>query len=408
MKISKQKLRLKKRSKQKIIALAFMGMGILTIIIMFFMLVNKSDAPAPRAGDSFSSERENNDENPNITILATGDWIAHDAINAEAKKSGSYDYSSMTSMFKPVFSQSDINFCNLATMAAGERFGISGYPSFNAPLEWNDNMANLGCNVINTGTNHTNDKGQAVIDANLNHLDSLNNLLAVAGANRNQVEQNEVKYFESKGVKFAFVSYSTYSNSPNPNPYSLNRFDEPLVTKQMNEARQQADIVIASMRWGTEYSDTVNASQKQAASKLADLGADIVLGHGTHTLQAVEKIQGQSGRETLVWYGLGNFLNAQLEVGGLTGCIAKISIDTTSKRVSSNECLPFYQHYEWSASDKASERLMARSNFKIMPLYEAQEYISKSQLDTTIEEQMQRIKNATNSLTEVKVINAND
>lgn len=406
MKSKKKEFKLKKRSKQKIIALAFMGMGVLTIIFMFFILVNKSDAPAPENEDNFNSEKAETASDPDVTFLATGDWIAHDAINAEAKKANGYDYSSMTSFFKSDFGSSDINFCNLATMAAGEEFGISGYPSFNAPKEWNDNMFDLGCNLINTGTNHTNDKGQAVIDANLDYLDSLDGLLAVAGANRSQEEQDSVRYFESKGIRFAFVSYSTYSNSPNPNNYSLNRFNEPLVTKQMNEARQNADIVIVSMRWGTEYSDSINSAQQQASRKLAGLGADIVLGHGTHTLQAVEKLPSIDGRETIIWYGLGNFLNGQLEVGGLTGCVAKFKIEASSKRVSSNECLPFYQHYDWSASDKASERLMARKNFKIMPLYNAQEYISNSQLGTSVEEQMQRIKNATNSLTEVRVIDS--
>lgn len=381
-----------------------MGLGILTIFIMLFILVKKTDAPAPDSVSNNAQTVAPEVDSSSVSLLATGDWIAHDAINAAAKSGNEYDYTSMTADFKDTFADSDVNFCNLATMAGGEEFGITGYPSFNAPTEWNRDMVGLGCNIINTGTNHTNDKGQAVIDANLSNLDSIKGLLAVAGANRSQSEQDSVRYFEVKGLKFAFLSYSTYSNSPNPNQYSLNRFSEPLVSSQMNQARQNADIVIVSMRWGTEYSDTVNAAQKQAAQKLATLGADIVLGHGTHTLQAVERIAAPNSRETIVWYGLGNFLNAQLEVGGLTGCLADIKIDVASKRVSSNECLPFYQHYEWSASDKAAERLMSRSNFKIMPLYEANDYIAKSQLDTTQEEQLSRISQAVNSLTEVKVI----
>jgi poly-gamma-glutamate capsule biosynthesis protein CapA/YwtB (metallophosphatase superfamily) len=169
-------------------------------------------------------------------------------------------------------------------------------------------MAGLGCNVINTGTNHTNDKGQGPITAELNDWDKIQGVLAVAGANRNQEEQQKVRYFEEKGVKFAFLSYSTYSNTPNPHPYSLNRFEDSLVLPQMQEAKANADIVIVSMRWGTEYSDEVNSAQISAAQKLAGLGADIILGHGTHTLQAVDRLTQPDGSETIVWYGLGNFL----------------------------------------------------------------------------------------------------
>lgn len=343
-----------------------------------------------------------------LRLLATGDWIAHDAINQEAEQAdGSYSYDAMLEPFKSQFAGSDVNFCNQATPAGGASFGVSGYPVFNAPFEWLGAMKSLGCNLINTGTNHTNDKGQRVIDANLDQWDELG-MLAVAGAGRDTEEMNKVRYFEKDGVKFAFVSYSTYSNLPNPNPYSLSRFEEPLVTNQMTEARANADIVIVSMRWGTEYSDAVNEAQKTQAQKLADLGADIVLGHGTHTLQAVDKLTGLDGRETVVWYGLGNFLNAQLETGGLTGCVADMQIDIATKKIISNMCLPFYQHYEWTAEEKAREDLLARKNFLIMPLYNAAEWMAKSQLGTTVEEQMERVRAAVNVYTEVPVENASD
>lgn len=382
-----------------------MGLGILTIVIMLFILVRRTEAPSRHRGQDRPASRSTDTDNSRVTMLATGDWIAHDAINAAAQTETGYDYSSMTKPFNNIFAQSDVNFCNLATLAGGEEFGITGYPVFNAPLEWNRDMAGLGCNVINTGTNHTNDKGQGPITAELNDWDKIQGVLAVAGANRNQEEQQKVRYFEEKGVKFAFLSYSTYSNTPNPHPYSLNRFEDSLVLPQMQEAKANADIVIVSMRWGTEYSDDVNSAQISAAQKLAGLGADIILGHGTHTLQAVDKLTQPDGSETIVWYGLGNFLNAQLEVGGLTGCVARLTIDTSSKNISSNECLPFYQHYDWSATDKANENLMARKNFLIMPLYQAQDYISKSQLGTSVEEQTARIQKAVNSRIQVKLIN---
>lgn len=338
-----------------------------------------------------------------IRMLATGDWIAHDAINQEAETDkNTWDYAPMAAGFKKSFAGSDINFCNQATLAGGTAFGISGYPVFNAPLEWIGAMKGLGCNVINTGTNHTNDKGQAPITAQLDEWDK-QNVLAVAGSNRSAEEQNKVRYFEVKGFKFALLSYSTYSNAPNPNPYSLNRFEEPLVSNQMKEARANADVVMVSMRWGTEYSEVLNAAQDAQSQKLSDLGADIILGHGTHTLQPVKRLAGQGGNETIVWYGLGNFLNAQLETTGLTGCVAAFTYDIPTKKFVDSTCLPFYQHYEWTAEEKAAGKLLARKNFRIMPLYEAQDYMAKSQLGTTVEAQTERIQNIVNTYTKIPV-----
>lgn len=375
------------------------------VYVLFF----SKEAGAPDTGQEQPPANQTVKEDPAlIRMYATGDFIAHDAINQEAKQSnGSYSYAAMLEPMRSHFRDADINFCNQATLAGGEQYGITGYPIFNAPFEWIHDMKGLGCNVINTGTNHTNDKGQGAITSQLDEWDK-QNTHAVAGANRSADEQKKVRYFEVKGVKFAFVSYSTYSNASNPNPYSLNRFSPELYQPQMQEARTQADIVIVSMRWGTEYSETINSAQDSQAQTLADLGADIILGHGTHTLQPVKRLTGQAGRETVVWYGLGNFLNAQLETTGLTGCVAQFHIDTAAKKVTDSMCLPFYQHYEWTAEQKAAEDLLSRTNFLIMPLFNAQDYLAKSQLGTTVEEQMTRISGIVNTYTEIPVQNARD
>ncbi|MDQ3065088.1 MAG: CapA family protein, partial [bacterium] len=261
------------------------GILLLAAALAYFVYSSVDSAKPPNQQVNTVTE-EPVEQKTSLRMLATGDWIAHDSINAQAKtdSDSGYDYAQFLTAFKPYFDESDINFCNQATPTGGEEFGISGYPVFNAPLQWSTDMFDFGCNVINTGTNHTNDKGQAVITEQLTHWDSYETL-AVAGANRSAEEQKKVRYFEMDGIKFAFLSYSTYSNLPNPKPYSLNRYDPKLYQPQMKEARAQADIVIVSMRWGTEYADAINSAQEDAAQKLADLGADIVLGHGTHTLQ---------------------------------------------------------------------------------------------------------------------------
>lgn len=222
-----------------------------------------------------------NSKSDNVRIIATGDFIPHDSINQEAKKSnGSYDYSGMMSKMAPIFAKADVRFCNQATPAGGTKFGISGYPIFNAPFEFTRDMARLGCNLINIGTNHSNDKGQSVIDAQRGEWDKQPNILAVAGANRSTSEQQKINYFTVKGVKFSFLSYVTYSNTKNMTSYGVNMFNQITAKSQLAEARKNSDIIIVSMRWGTEYSSGINAEQTADGQFLADNGADIIFGHG--------------------------------------------------------------------------------------------------------------------------------
>lgn len=378
------------------------GIGVVIVLVIGGLVVFTKEAQAPEASNSPEATIEVAEPKTVVRMLATGDWIAHDAINARAKTANGYDYAPMTAQMASYFADSDINFCNQATLAGGEAYGISGYPVFNAPTEWIRDLKGLGCNVINTGTNHTNDKGQRPITAQLETWDT-QAVLAVAGSNRSAEEQQRVRYFEKDGVKFALLSYSTYTNIANPNPFSLNLFKPELYESQLKEANEKADIVIVSMRWGTEYSPAVNGVQESTARTLANLGADIILGHGPHVLQPVNRLPRSDGTEAIVWYSLGNFLNAQLETEALTGCVATFTIDIATKTVLDTTCLPFYQHFEWTAEEKAREDLLARSNFLIMPLYKAESYLAKSQLNTTIEVQTTRIQELVNTYTKVPV-----
>lgn len=392
----------KSRKKYLLIILIIIGVVLLAGLLYWFVARPES-----------STNQENSNETQAVTgskpnrvrVIATGDMIPHDAINIAAKQSdGSYEYSNMFGDMKTLFDNADVRFCNQATLAGGEKFGVSGYPKFNAPTEFSRDMAELGCNVVNTGSNHTNDFNQEVISASVNAWKGIPNVLAVTGANANADDKQKVRYFEKDGVKFAFVSYTTYSNEPSPNDYSVTMYSKALAEKQLTEARTKADIVIVSMRWGTEYSPNVNAQQKQWANEVANLGADIVLGHGPHVLEPADVITLDDGRKSYVWYSLGNFFNAQLDPETLFNGIAVMDVDVTSKKITSVSYLPIYMHYEWNAADKAAGKLLTRKGFSMYTFEDGQAALEKSQNNTTFEEQKQRISETLNTLTQINLV----
>lgn len=344
-----------------------------------------------------------------IRLVATGDMLPHDAILQEGRRpDGTYDFSAMLAPVQPYFARADIRFCNEATAAGGSQFGITGYPVFNAPVEWSRALEGVGCNLINLGTNHTNDKGQALIDAFVASWDGRPGVLATAGANRSVEEQNRIRYFKVSGVDFAFLSYITYNNNPKGTSYGVNTYSDSLAKSQIAEARKNADIVIVSMRWGTEDTDVVNATQVRDAQQLADFGADIVLGHGSHVLQPVDRLVGAGGRETLVWYSLGNFLSAQLAIQQLIGGFATMDIDVASKKVTSIGFLPVYSHYEWTPAQKAARDLLARHSFAVYALDKAAAPLARSQNNTTVEAQIARVRAVLTRNTSVPVLTSDE
>lgn len=343
-------------------------------------------------------------------ISATGDIIGHDSLNANAKKeTGDYDYFSLMSQIKPTIESGDIRFCNQSTLIGGVGFPITGYPSFNAPEELAQGMVELGCNLVNTASNHSSDKTQTVIDSNVDIWSSIDGPLAVVGQNKSQEQQDSVKIFEVDGLKYAFLAYTSYSNATPPHSYSVNFYSRELASSQIASAKKAgARFLIVSMRWGNEFSENINVFQDSESQYLADLGVSLVLGHGPHVLEPVKKITGTSGNTTVVWYSLGNFLNTQLEPEALFSAVAYIDVDPESGEVVNLSYLPIYMHYEWTPEEAEREDLLKRTNLQLVPLESAVELFKKSQLKTTIGAQDNRIKQTLNKFTPVNRISLSD
>jgi hypothetical protein len=378
----------------------------LIVLLGLWFFLFRSNPSQPSTGSSNSnSGSSNKDSHPDrIRLIAAGDFIAHDSVNKNAAKNGSYDYLQFMTDFQPIFNSADIRFCNDPILNGGQAFGITGYPNFNSPTEFVDDMNKLGCNLVNTASNHSFDKTQAVIDASVDAWAKQPNMLAVAGQNKNIQQHDTVHTFDVKGVKFAFLAYTTYLNQTTaPNNYGVNVFSKDFAASQIAQAKQKgAKVLIVSMRWGTEYSPNVNSAQKANAQFLADQGVSLVLGHGPHVLQPVDKLKGSSGNETVVWYSLGNFLNTQEPAEALFGALGVIDFKVSDGSISTLAYLPVYMHYEWSPMQKASGNLLARNNLKMYLLENTkQELIDKNQLSTSAAAQETRIKQTLNSLTPV-------
>ncbi len=327
-----------------------------------------------------------------LQFAAMGDMLPHDSVVAQAKTADGYDFSGYFTAIKSLYTGSDAVFCNAESPSAGAAFGISGYPAFNAPTEFARDVAGAGCNVINLANNHMADKGQAALNATVDEWQKLKPL-AVAGANRSAEEQNQVRYFEKNGLKVAFVAFADFSNVALPQPYSVNLYhDRGLVERLVREARLQADVVLASMHWGTEDTHVVNADQRAAARLLADLGVDVIVGTGPHVLQPVEWLERPDGGKTLVWYSIGNMLSSQLQSNQLTGGVAlfKATKKDTGVIISDVQFKPTFMSYQWSAADKAAQRLLARHDLKLQPLAQAE--AETHLFGTTVAEQTARVR----------------
>lgn len=99
---------------------------------------------------------------------------------------------------------------------------------------------------------------------------------------------------EIKGVKIGIVGV-TY-------PITEKKMKRYMASIAALKEEEGCTFVIASIHWGTEDSHAINADQKKYGTKLIDAGADLVYGHGSHTLLPIQYYQGK-----LIFYSTSNF-----------------------------------------------------------------------------------------------------
>lgn len=331
-----------------------------------------------------------------IRLIAVGDSLTYNSVNLAAQKGGDYNYATLMAAIKPLMDKAAIRICSQTVPAGGTAGGgVSGPPTFNAPPQFAKGLESTGCNVIDMASPNANDKGQAAIDASLANYDGRSSILAIAGTNRSAEEQKKIRYFTVEGMKFAYLAYTLKSNVTSSTPFGVNVYNEALVDAQIAEAHKNSAFVIVSMHWGAEYNQDIDANQDTISQHLAAQNADIVLGNGPHVIEPVKVLTGTKGHQTIVWFSLGNLLSSQVPLETLIGGMAVMDIDSSTGQLHNPRLLPLYMHYEWTAEQKASQSdadLIARKNFQLVPLDAAADLLAKSQNNTTVKAQQDRVE----------------
>jgi len=398
-----------KRKKNKtwliiiIILLVAVGFGVWWYLTQYS---KSSDNVKTNTNDKTKITIEESKQLPIIHVVAMGDMLAHDTINVNAKTSTGYDFGKYFSNIRSSYQDADVVFCNQEGSSAGENFGITGYPSFNAPTQFSSGLqSGAGCNLINLANNHVSDKGIGAVEATIDNWTNLKPL-AISGANKTADDQNKVSFTTVDNIKIGFVSFADFNNNGSTPAYSINIYhDEALVRRLVTEARVNADVVIVSMHWGVEDSDIVSSDQIVEANLLSSLGADVIIGTGPHVLQKVETIDRADGGKTIVWYSLGNMLSSQLYIKQLIGGIAGFDVTKAADgkiSISNLSFTPTYMHYDWTASEAANSDLLARKNAMIYLLDSAADPLSRSYFNTNVSDQKQYVINTLGSEVTVK------
>ena len=260
-------------------------------------------------------------------LVMVGDALIHGIVYQTAHRYANYngyDFKPMLKYTKEIVKDYDLAYYNQETILGGEELGLSTYPQFNSPYEVGDAFLDAGFNLVSLATNHTIDRGEKGVLNSRNYWNTKKEQALARGSYSSFDERDEVIIKESKGIKYGFLSYTTYTNGlivPKGKEYLVNVYDKDLIKKEIESYRDKVDLLIVAMHWGEEYMTYPVNSQKEIAKYLSSLGVDLIIGCHPHVIEPIEFID-----NTLVIYSLGNFVSSQVGVERLTGLMASVDI----------------------------------------------------------------------------------
>jgi poly-gamma-glutamate capsule biosynthesis protein CapA/YwtB (metallophosphatase superfamily) len=284
-----------------------------------------------------------------------GDLLWHNTLWFSAKEDarrrghGGYDFAPLLAGMKPVVASADMAICHEEVPFAPAGGPYRNYPIFAAPPQVVKAIYATGYDVCTTASNHSLDQGFAGVRRTLDDLDRAK--IRHAGTARTEAESERPTIFTTRqGIKIGIVAATFSLNGipmPERKPWAVQRMSARNLLGQARRARAAgADLVLAAVHIGTEYSTRENAQQIALARALtASPDVDLVYMHHPHVVQPWAIVN-----KKWVLYGVGNTV-AQQEVNrtyeGATGRFTFTRVGTGRFTVSKAEYIPtlvtFYQ-----------------------------------------------------------------
>jgi poly-gamma-glutamate synthesis protein (capsule biosynthesis protein) len=188
------------------------------------------------------------------------------------------------------------------------------------------NIASLtaaGIDACALANNHVLDWGYDGLSETLDTLKNAN--IQTAGAGRNIAEAGAPAVLPVAGgsrvLVFAFgltssgIPLNWAAGKNRPGVYLLPDLGAKslrLIQRKIQDVKRKGDIVVASIHWGGNWGYDISRKQTLFAHRLIDDGGvDIIHGHSSHHVKAVEVY-----RDRLILYGCGDFLNDYEGIGG--------------------------------------------------------------------------------------------
>jgi poly-gamma-glutamate synthesis protein (capsule biosynthesis protein) len=243
-----------------------------------------------------------------VQLLFTGDILLSRQVRREIELTGRSPWAPFASLFRG------------ATWSAGNLEGAVGKPEdciptgsdspcFDVPASMIPLLSQAGFRAIGIANNHSSDLGAGGVAATQE---------ALRQAGLEALSFDNSPLFVTLGAHtFAAVALSAVPGRDG----SRIEIPSTALRQKLQLARTLAELVVVYIHWGSELLDWPSAGQRDAAAWLIRNGADLIVGHHPHVVQAPECVLGRP-----VFFSLGNHVFDQKYPQTKQGLIADCRI----------------------------------------------------------------------------------
>ena len=238
---------------------------------------------------------------------------------------GTLGYDAVWDGIRDTFAQADLVLANLE--CAPTRGGVPQPKQFvfRCELDALPAMREAGVDVVSLANNHSGDYGVPAMVEGVGNVEAAE--IVAVGVGADETEAYTPRIVEVAGWRVAILGFGGVVPEPSWTargdlPGQATGYDPTLMAEAVALARDDADLVIATVHWGAEGALEPRPEDVVKAEAMIAAGADVVFGHHAHRLQPLEEVDGVP-----VFWNLGNFVWPRLSQAGATTAVAEWIID---------------------------------------------------------------------------------
>jgi len=283
----------------------FISFLIFTIVALLITAVFSIKYFLEESKEQLSQTSKTMQEKKRVSMIFVGDIMLDRGVEYMIKKFNNWQWPFLK--IADELKTADIVFGNLESPISDKGIKVGSIYSFQADPKTIDGLILAGFNIMSVANNHAFDYGRQSFEDTLTRLKAAG--IDYVGGGFSENETFSPLFKEVNGTKIAFLSYTNLGSQSwkateeRTGIAWVGSEDLEKIKKDIENAKQQSDILVVSFHTGTEYSKTPNQFQTIFYKSLIDAGADFVIGHHSHVVQPVEKYN-----QGWIAYSLGNFV----------------------------------------------------------------------------------------------------